>query len=71
MPSCEASVDSYGGYATSIFMIGWALGGFFFGVLGDRIGRAKTMLLTVLCYSAFTGLSALSTGVWDFAVTGF
>ncbi len=48
-------------------MIGWALGGFFFGVLGDRIGRAKTMLLTVLCYSAFTGLSALSVGVWDFA----
>jgi MFS family permease len=63
----EASVDRYGGYATSIFMIGWALGGFFFGVLGDRIGRAKTMLLTVLCYSAFTGLSALSVGVWDFA----
>ena len=66
-----APVDSYGGYATTIFMIGWALGGFFFGVLGDSIGRAKTMLLTVLCYSAFTGLSALSVGFWDFAVTAF
>lgn len=44
-------------YATSIFMIGWACGGLAFGVLGDRIGRAKTMLLTILSYSIFTGLS--------------
>ena len=48
-------------------MIGWAIGGIFFGILGDKIGRARTMMMTVLCYSAFTGLSALSTGVWDFA----
>jgi MFS family permease len=66
-PKLEGLVDWYGGIATTIFMIGWALGGFFFGVLGDRVGRARTMMLTVLCYSAFTGLSALSVGVWDFA----
>jgi MFS family permease len=63
----DADVDWYSGVATTTFMIGWALGGFFFGVLGDKIGRARTMLLTVLCYSAFTGLSAFSKGVWDFA----
>src|ERR1700712_2265855 len=40
-------IDKYGGYSTSIFMIGWALGGLFFGVLGDKIGRAKTMMLTI------------------------
>ena len=45
-----------------IFMIGWALGGIFFGILGDKIGRAKTMMMTVLCYSAFTGLSASPSG---------
>ena len=52
-------------------MIGWALGGIFFGILGDKLGRAKTMMMTVLCYSAFTGLSALSVGVWDFAFYRF
>lgn len=51
-------VDWYGSVATTIFMLGWAIGGLFFGILGDKVGRAKTMMLTVLCYSAFTGLSA-------------
>ncbi len=64
-------VALYGGYATSIFLIGWATGGLAFGVLGDRIGRAKTMLLTILIYSLCTGLSALSTGFWDFAFYRF
>jgi MFS family permease len=64
-------VTRYGGYATSVFLIGWALGGLVFGVLGDKIGRAKTMVLTILLYSVFTGLSAFSTGFWDFAAYRF
>lgn len=32
---------TYGGYATSIFVAGWAMGGLIFGSLGDRLGRAK------------------------------
>jgi MFS family permease len=64
-------VDRYGGYATAIFLIGWASGGVAFGILGDRIGRARTMVLTILVYSLFTGLSALSVGFWDFALYRF
>jgi MFS family permease len=64
-------IDEYAGYTTTVFMIGWALGGFFFGIMGDRLGRAKTMILTVLCYSAFTGLSAISTGLIDFSFYRF
>jgi MFS family permease len=66
-----AAIAEYSGYATTIFIIGWASGGVFFGILGDRIGRAKTMIYTILCYSAFTGLSVLSTSVWDFSVYRF
>jgi MFS family permease len=61
-----AAVSEQAGDATMIFMIGWAVGGAIFGVLGDRLGRAKTMMLTILCYTIFTGLSLLSIGVWDF-----
>jgi MFS family permease len=60
-------VNAYGGYSTAIFLIGWATGGVAFGILGDRIGRARTMLLTILFYSLFTGLSALSWDFWSFA----
>ena len=55
----------------SIFLIGWATGGLIFGILGDRIGRARTMMLTILLYSLFTGLSAFSVGFWDFAFYRF
>ncbi|MDG3003458.1 MFS transporter [Paludisphaera mucosa] len=64
-------VSFYAGVTTCIFMLGWATGGIFFGILGDKVGRAKTMMLTILTYSAFTGLSALSKGVWDFAAYRF
>lgn len=64
-------IDFYGPLATSVFMIGWATGGLIFGVLGDRVGRAKVMLWTILIYSACTGLSALSVGFWDFALYRF
>src|SRR2546422_2560951 len=61
-----AEVTFYSTIATSVFMVGWATGGLFFGIMGDRWGRARTMLLTILIYSAFTGLSALSRHWWDF-----
>lgn len=64
-------VKIYGNYATSVFLAGWAIGGLLFGVLGDRIGRAKTMMLTILLYSVCTGLSAVSKGFWDFALYRF
>lgn len=51
---------------TSVFMIGWAVGGVAFGILGDRIGRVRTLVWTILLYAAFTGLSAFSLTKWDF-----
>lgn len=67
----QADVDFYGGITTSIFLMGWAAGGLGFGIMGDRYGRAKTMLITILAYSAFTGLSALSWDIWSFCVFRF
>ncbi|MGD9857186.1 MAG: MFS transporter [Planctomycetaceae bacterium] len=67
----SATIDEFGGYATSIFLMGWGIGGLIFGVLGDRIGRVKTMMITILMYSLFTGLSAISRGFGDFVVYRF
>ncbi len=67
----QQRVNFYGGLSTCIFLAGWATGGLIFGVIGDRIGRAKTMMITILIYSLCTGLSALSQGFWDFAFYRF
>lgn len=65
------AIAEQAGWSTTIFMIGWASGGVLFGVLGDRVGRARTMILTILAYSVFTALSLLSRNVWDFNVYRF
>ena len=62
----DPSVAAWGGYATSIMLIGWATGGIIFGIMGDRIGRAKTMVWTILMYSVFTGMCGFSQTIWDF-----
>ncbi len=67
----DPKLGDYEGLATMIFMIGWASGGIVFGIMGDRVGRARTMLLTILIYSVFTGLSALSQGFLDFVAYRF
>ena len=60
-----------GRLATTIFILGWATGGIVFGILGDKWGRAKTMMLTILVYAIFTGLSGLSRSAVDFMIYRF
>jgi MFS family permease len=62
----DADIGKAAGWSTSMFLIGWSVGGIGFGVLGDRWGRVKTLMLTIGLYAVFTGLSALSTSTWDF-----
>lgn len=57
----------YNNIALGAFLIGGALGGIGFGALSDRIGRKKTMSLTILFYSFFTCLSAFSQDWWQLA----
>jgi MFS family permease len=64
-------VGEQAGISTCIFMVGWALGGVLFGILGDRIGRAKTMTLTILSYSLFTAISVIASSVWEFNLYRF
>jgi len=64
-------VSEQAGYATMVFMIGWATGGIVFGILGDRLGRAKTMIMTILLYSGFTAVTVLSGSVLEFNIYRF
>jgi MFS family permease len=48
-----------GAQLTATFLVGWAFGGFIFGMIGDKLGRTRTMMLTILIYAVFTGLNGL------------
>ena len=43
-------VQSFGKTVTATFLVGWGIGGLFFGALGDRFGRARMLTITVLIY---------------------
>ncbi|NLF69373.1 MAG: MFS transporter [Candidatus Anammoximicrobium sp.] len=66
-----ALVRSWGGWATGIMMIGWATGGIIFGMMSDRWGRVKTMAVTLLVYSGFTGLSGIARNPEEFLIYRF
>src|SRR3974390_3240151 len=65
-PAMDALADSpkmaeFGApLSTTALLVGWATGGIVFGILGDRIGRAKTMTIMILSYSLSTGICGLS-----------
>jgi len=48
----------WAGTLTSILLLGWAAGGILFGMLADRIGRTRTLLLTMLLYGLGTAACA-------------
>ncbi len=53
------------------FLVGWALGGGFFGRIGDRLGRSRALMLTILTYALFTGLSFAATEWWHLLIYRF
>lgn len=68
-------VQSTGKSVTAFFLIGWGIGGLIFGSLGDKFGRARMLIVTVLTYSVCTGLTFFSQTATQFTIfrtlTGF
>lgn len=62
--AADQMVKDKSGIIQAAFLIGWALGGGFFGRVGDLIGRSRALSLTILTYAAFTGLSFFATS-WE------
>jgi MFS family permease len=58
-------------WGLAAFLIGGAVGGLLFGMMADRWGRRRTMALTILMYSVFTGMHALVQEGWQLAVLRF
>lgn len=62
--AAKAATLQWTGILTSILLIGWAAGGVIFGKVCDRIGRTKTLLLTMILYSIGTAACAFAPNIW-------
>ncbi len=61
------AVSFYNGVFTSLLLVGWAIGGIVFGRLADRLGRTRTLLLTMALYSVGTAACAFAPNLWVLA----
>ena len=59
----DEAVGYYSSLIQAAFLVGWAVGGGLFGWLGDRVGRSRTLALTILTYAIFTGGSFFAVAV--------
>ncbi len=62
----KGNIGFYGGLLFALFLMGWGLA-FLWGPVGDKFGRVRTLMLTIVWYSTFTFLSALVSNVWQLA----
>lgn len=69
--TADNEVKQKSSWIQAAFLVGWALGGAFFGRLGDRLGRSRALSLTVLTYALFTGLSFFAQTWWHLLIFRF
>src|SRR5215212_2754150 len=67
-PEAKAATLRWTGLLTSLLLVGWAVGGIVFGRLTDRIGRTRTLMLTMSVYAAGTALCAAAPNLWVLAL---
>ena len=67
----EKIIKAHSGWIQAAFLVGWALGGAFFGRVGDKLGRSRALMLTILTYACFTGLSFFATEWWHLLIFRF
>ncbi len=63
--SHDPAIQRYGDVFLGVFLAGGTVGGVFFGWLGDRLGRRPTLVLTILMYSVFSGLTYFADTLWE------
>jgi MFS family permease len=66
-----AQIGSVGGLLTTIGLLGWAFGGFLFGIVADYLGRVRTLALSILIYSLFTALQGFAQEAWQLGLFRF
>jgi MFS family permease len=57
-----------GGLMGSLTLLASAAGGIIFGLIADRVGRVRALMMTILIYSFFTAACGLARNIWQLAI---
>ena len=66
-----ADIGRVGGILSMVGLLGWALGGFVFGILGDYLGRVRTLMFSVVLVAVFTALQGFTHSTVTFGICRF
>src|SRR5258708_27236112 len=66
-----AQLGEVGGYLSMVGLLGWAFGGFLFGMVADYIGRVRTLALSILVFSVFTACQGFAQTPFQLGVFRF
>ena len=70
-PAAKEATFFWTASLSSLLLLGWAVGGVVFGKLTDRLGRTRTLLLTMLTYALGTAACAFAPNLWVLALFRF
>jgi len=70
-PIDEQVITQWFAWYQAAFLLGAACGGWIFGILGDRVGRTRSLAFSILCYSLFTGLCYFASSPVELLVLRF
>jgi MFS family permease len=63
----DAQISKVSAYINALYLAGWAIGGFAWGVISDKIGRARSLMFSVGSYGALTVLISFASS-WELVV---
>jgi MFS family permease len=66
-----ADIGRVGGILSMVGLLGWALGGFAFGIVGDYFGRVRVLMLSVVLVGVCTALQGFTHSPLTFGICRF
>ena len=66
-----AEIGRVGGYLSMAGLLGWAIGGFLFGIVADYIGRVRALALSIVVFSVFTACQGFAQSIFQLGLFRF
>jgi MFS family permease len=66
-----ADIGRVGGLLSMTGLLGWAIGGFAFGIIGDYYGRVRVLMFSVVVVAVFTALQGFTHSTLTFGICRF